>query len=100
MTKTYPYTIEDEENDMTADVMLEYTEEYDGIGPYEFWGAKCYDRGHLVINDIRLESKKDIHVIRNDEERIANEEDIKLIEEWIRKNFGRLAERISGGIYY
>ena len=27
------------------EALIEWTNENDGIGPYEYWGQKCYDKG-------------------------------------------------------
>ena len=32
---------------------------YNGIGSYEFWGAKCYDRGDLEMEDITCSPTED-----------------------------------------
>lgn len=46
VTVTIPYTYKDIEMVITADVDLMQ----DGIGPYEFWGQKCYDAGSMKMD--------------------------------------------------
>lgn len=51
VTKTLSIYLESRDQDIDIDVDCEYEVENDGIGPYEYWGQKCYDKGkdYLVI---------------------------------------------------
>lgn len=44
-TKTLSIYLESRDQDIDIDVDFEYEVECDGIGPYEFHGQKCYDKG-------------------------------------------------------
>ena len=43
MEYTFCFEIADREVEVTVEVDVEYGN--DGIGAYEYWGAKCYDHG-------------------------------------------------------
>ena len=45
VTKTLSIYLESRDQDIDIDVDCEYEVENDGIGPYEYWGQKCYDKG-------------------------------------------------------
>lgn len=45
VTKTLSIYLDSRGEDIDIDVDCEYEVENDGIGPYEFWGQRCYDRG-------------------------------------------------------
>lgn len=49
----------DEERTIDLEVTLDYDWENDGIGAYEYWGAKGYDAGsnYVVINDWSFDHK-------------------------------------------
>lgn len=51
-TVEIPYEFNGKESIVKAKVSFGY----DGIGSYEFWGAKCYDRGNLCCDEIIIES--------------------------------------------
>lgn len=42
------YEIAEEEKEI--EVFVSYSSGYDGIGPYEYWGSKGYDKGNLCID--------------------------------------------------
>ena len=42
------YEIEEEEKEI--EVFVSYSSGYDGIGHYEYWGSKEYDKGNLCIS--------------------------------------------------
>lgn len=50
-------------------VDFDYSISNDGIGPYEFWGASCYDAGTDFLDDVKMNS---IELIR--EEPVKNED--------------------------
>jgi hypothetical protein len=68
-------------------VELEVTGDIDrgGIGPYEFWGAKCYDEGGLVaeIHDWKVLSYK---VIYGEDDSVKEIKDTSKIGEFIEKH--------------
>ncbi len=45
VTKTLTIYLETRDEDIDIDVNCEYEVENDGIGPYEYWGQVCYDKG-------------------------------------------------------
>jgi hypothetical protein len=72
--------------DCQLDCDVEYHIENDGIGSYEFWGAKCYDAGQdfIEIDDIKP---------------IFREEHSLSDRDWVTKelefNFDKYAEEAS-----
>jgi hypothetical protein len=70
---TYYLGIEEEEKEIT--ISVDYSVYYDGIGPYEYWGSKGYDKGNLCA---------DINEITYDKEGLS-EEEIAVIEAAIDK---------------
>ena len=46
------YWVQDEENDREFLIEFSADIENDGIGPYEFWGQKCVDKGTDYIGEI------------------------------------------------
>ncbi len=44
-TKTLSIYLTSRDKDIDIDVHCEYEVNNDGIGPYEFWGQKCVDKG-------------------------------------------------------
>lgn len=79
-------------NEVEIDFAAEVTYEIgnNGIGAYEFWGQKCYDRGHDYIENIILEK---VIVDKN----IIIDKDILFtaVEKYIEKNFDSISEEIS-----
>jgi hypothetical protein len=69
-----------------ADCDVEYHVENDGIGSYEFWGAKCFDAGQDFIEI------DDIKPIFTDEHSLSD-------KDWITKelefNFEKYADEAS-----
>lgn len=57
----------------------------DGIGAYEYWGMKCYDRGHDYLT---VES---IIPVFTDETKAEQ----RVIKRLIDENFGKYAESIT-----
>lgn len=45
VTKTLSIYLESRDQDIDIDVDCEYEVENNGIGGYEFWGQKCFDKG-------------------------------------------------------
>ena len=39
-----------DENEKEIQVAVEASAEYDGIGPYEYWGSKEFDKGQLCVD--------------------------------------------------
>ena len=58
-----------------TEIELELTPEFSstGIGAYEFWGQKCYDRGETIVEGFSIES-------------ISDEAYRKEVEEWLATN--------------
>lgn len=50
-----------DENEKTIKAKIDISAYFDGIGPYEYWGSKGYDKGDLCIdiNEI-IYDKKDL----------------------------------------
>ena len=75
----------------TVEVIVHYHIENDGIGWYEYWGAKCYDAGqdYPEIDDIvpvfHLESESEKANINNyidaNFESLARELEAKMVQE-------------------
>ena len=59
--------------------------QYSGIGSYEFWGFKGYDKGELYVDDIIW-----------DESLYSPEENL-IIYNYVRDNFQDLAKKIKRG---
>jgi hypothetical protein len=58
MTKlsiTVPITF----NEIEKIVSFEVSFAYNGIGPYEFWGQKCNDKGSLEIEEVSYKTTND-----------------------------------------
>lgn len=73
-----PEGLEDKEEnkievEKEIDINVSYSSGYDGIGPYEYWGCKGYDKGNLCI---------DIDKITYDKTGLT-EQEIKAIEDAI-----------------
>ena len=49
MRSTKIMEIEIGDSDETVTCEVHYDEYYDGIGSYEFWGQRCYDKGDLCL---------------------------------------------------
>jgi hypothetical protein len=84
MAKYYNYsTIETD--DWNVDVEVEADGGYDGIGSYEFWGFKGYDKGHfnLDIEEIKPQFAGE------------TEEEKKVILKYIEDNFDTLAKKFE-----
>jgi hypothetical protein len=45
MTKTLTVYFEATDKEVDIEVDFEYEVMNDGIGPYEYWGQKCFDKG-------------------------------------------------------
>lgn len=69
------YYLNTQGEEMELTLEIEYETSYDGIGPYEFWGFKGFDKGHLCV---------DINEIIYDKDGLSQEE-ITLIEKQIEK---------------
>jgi hypothetical protein len=59
-----------EENEKEIEITVDTSVYFDGIGPYEYWGSKGYDKGDLFL---------DVNEIIYDKKGLA-EEEIKQIE--------------------
>lgn len=68
------------------EVTYDYHIENDGIGSYEYWGFKGYDKGtdYLVVENVKL--------IKND---TYSEEDVKYIEKHIKENYETICEHLE-----
>jgi hypothetical protein len=44
------YYFDKDENEKEIEVEVEVSAYFDGIGPYEFWGSKGYDKGNLCVD--------------------------------------------------
>ena len=77
--------------DFDVEVEYDYRIENDGIGAYEFWGARGYDKGtdYVIVEDIRpqfiIRTSKGLQVIYTPEERRA-------ILEYIRDHRDKVIE--------
>ncbi len=73
LTITKEITLNTTERDIS--LTLSASLGYNGIGSYEFWGQKCYDRGELEIDEVTFDeslfSADEIDEINN---RIENNE--------------------------
>lgn len=70
--------------DIDFEVDVTYSMENDGIGAYEYWGAKCYDRGTDYVDVYSIVPVFDNNVEHKQE-----------IEDYIRDNFDRLCEELA-----
>ena len=61
-----------EENEKEIEITVDTSVYFDGIGPYEYWGSKGYDKGDLFL---------DVNEIIYDKKGLA-EEEIKQIEDY------------------
>ena len=89
-TYIYNFSIDDELTMWNIDIPYRYWWENDGIGPYEFWGQKCFDDGrdYLAIErDWELPCVFRIYLGRdeNNKERFrpATEKEIKVMKAYI-----------------
>lgn len=71
--------------DIECDVEVSYEIDNNGIGAYEYWGAKCYDRGtdYAQVEDIRPVFDEN------------NEEHREEIEQYIRDHFETLCDEFG-----
>lgn len=85
----FTYEIEHEDECLEVEFDCELHPENDGIGSYEFWGAKCYDGGidYLVLDDMKWDKTQ------------FNDEQNKVIEKYIDDNWTTLEETITQEIY-
>jgi len=74
-----------ETGDFTIDVELEADGGYDGIGSYEYWGQKCFDKGHWDLN------VEDIKPRFTDEPQELRDK----INKYIDDNFQMLADKFA-----
>lgn len=86
-TRTFEYpclleTEEQEEREYILTISCCFTN--DGIGPYEYWGAKCFDKGQDYVEDITLESAT------CDGNRVTDEATLAEIENWMDENKEKL----------
>lgn len=60
METTYQLEYSDnQENWFEIEISIQYETSYDGIGPYEFWGFKGFDKGELCIDIDSITYSKD-----------------------------------------
>ena len=64
--------LDKEENEKEIKVTVDISVYFDGIGPYEYWGQKGYDKGDICI---------DVNTIVYDKKDLTKEE-IKQIEDY------------------
>jgi hypothetical protein len=55
-----------------------FTVENDGIGSYEFWGQKCYDKGNDYLNLEELDWNKNLYTAEQN----------LTIDNWVNENAG------------
>jgi hypothetical protein len=55
---TYILTYEFEDQKKEIEIEIDYSSYFDGIGHYEYWGSKEYDKGHLCIDLDKIEYNK------------------------------------------
>lgn len=69
------YFINRNNEEQELDLDIDYSISNDGIGPYEFWGQRCIDKGHdyAEIEEIKYDKKN------------LTEDEIKEIEKVIEK---------------
>lgn len=65
-------------NEKEIEVEVEVSAYFDGIGPYEYWGSKGYDKGNLCV---------DIEAIAYDKTGLTEDEIKQIEEETASKNF-------------
>jgi hypothetical protein len=85
-TKTFEHLcyLESEDKEYTLTISCCFTNT--GIGPYEYWGAKFFDKGEDVVEDITLESATLNGVLVKDEKILA------LLETWVSENIKELEQ--------
>ena len=85
----FTHEIEYDDEYLEVDFDCELYPENDGIGSYEFWGAKYYDEGidYLVLDEMKW-----------DKTCFDNGQN-KAIEQYIDDNWGDLEEIITQKIY-
>jgi hypothetical protein len=76
----------------------------DGIGPYEYWGAKCYDFGHDFVEDFRIRRVLDafgVPLAKDENDRIikAVGDDDTIIEGILTDLTERLGDMIDDSEY-
>lgn len=49
MTFEYVFSFEIGEREVEATIEVEFSAGYNGIGAYEFWGQRCFDKGEVEI---------------------------------------------------
>lgn len=75
VTKTLSVYIRNRDEDIDIDVDCECEVTNDGIGPYEYWGQKCFDKGTDYLEIINTDwdrtgfSKEEIDFIESEIER-------------------------------
>lgn len=75
MTKTLTVYFEDSDKEVDIEVDIDYAVENNGIGPYEYWGFKGYDKGQDCVNIYSTEWNKTGF----------SPEEIEIVEEAIEK---------------
>lgn len=67
-----------EDKEKSIDITVDVSSYYDGIGHYEYWGSKEYDKGHFCV---------DINEVIYDKSGLTEEEVAQIEEEIASENF-------------
>jgi DNA mismatch repair ATPase MutS len=96
-TETYTAEIELEDDILDVEFTGELTLENDGIGSYEYWGAKCYDEGTDYFELQSLEWDKTLYTEEQNQHiqsYIDAEENWRMIDEKMNES---LFEKMEEG---
>jgi len=63
--------------------VMDYHGENDGIGEYEFWGQKCYDKGHdyIVYDNVEINDIDEILSVKNGVIKDISDSNVTLTDE-------------------
>ena len=89
MTGTF-HIYDDDHTYEDVEVEYDYDIYWDGIGSYEYWGFRGYDKGNECC-DI-----DNITLVKNEE---YTEEDVKYIEKYISENYEKISEKLTEQVY-
>lgn len=82
MTETITIYLENRNEDIDIDVDVEFDILNDGIGPYEFWGQKCFDKGKDYLEVVGVEwdktgfTEEEVEIIKKEIDKLSKEWDI------------------------
>jgi hypothetical protein len=74
-------------NDISVRAKVDWTWENDGIGAYEYWGAKCFDRGS---NYIEVQELKAVEI-----QHTSTGEYFPVSPVWLRKHEDELVKQAT-----